>query len=274
VIQPGDHQPDITPIYINTQTTSASEISIHGSGARLVSDTTESMLLLSIPTSVRDLEIACPAGSAIGAKQALLERIKIRSRYAITAIGSVTIRDAFIEGTALSGYSIYVQNGELVIERATLVGNTNGIMGWDGSHVSISNVLVYGTTDVALHLQRATGSVAFSTIVDTGSSSSGASGILCPDSVGLPVRSSIIWTPGARPATSGACMFSATIAGPVGVAGAMNIDPRFVDPAARDYHLSTISPARDAVDVGPATDFEGDARPSGPRFDLGADEAR
>jgi hypothetical protein len=54
----------------------------------------------------------------------------------------------------------------------------------------------------------------------------------------------------------------------------MNLDPRFVNPVARDYHLGANSPARDAVDVGPATDFEGDARPSGPRFDLGADEAR
>jgi len=27
------------------------------------------------------------------------------------------------------------------------------------------------------------------------------------------------------------------------------------------------------VDTGPATDFEGDPRPRGPRFDIGADEA-
>jgi hypothetical protein len=142
-----------------------------------------------------------------------------------------------------------------------------------GSHVNISNVLVYGTTDIALDLQHATGSVAFTTIVDSGSSSSGASGIACPDTVGLAVRSSIIWTPGSRPPTSGACMFSTAIAGPNGVAGAMNIDPKFVNPAARDYHLSTISPARDMADMGPATDFEREPRPKGLRFDIGADES-
>lgn len=54
----------------------------------------------------------------------------------------------------------------------------------------------------------------------------------------------------------------------------MNVDPRFVDSGARDYHLGANSPARDVVDVGPAADFEGDARPIGPRFDLGADEAK
>ena len=53
----------------------------------------------------------------------------------------------------------------------------------------------------------------------------------------------------------------------------MNVDPRFVDPVVRDYHLSAGSPARDAVNAGPATDFEGDPRPRGSRFDLGADEA-
>jgi hypothetical protein len=64
-----------------------------------------------------------------------------------------------------------------------------------------------------------------------------------------------------------------TIAGPVMTAGAMNVDPQFVDAASRDYHIVATSPARDMVDSGPMTDFEGDARPRGMRFDIGADEA-
>jgi hypothetical protein len=275
VLDPGEHQPDITPIDIDSQTTSASTISIHGGGARLASDTTDGIFYFGIPAVVRDLEIDCPVGAAVTVKQAILERLKIRSRYAVSVIGSATIRDAFIEGTSLPGYSVYAQDGELVIERATLVGNGYGIVGFVGSHVKISNVLVYGATDAALYLPNATGSVEFSTIVDSGSGSgsNSASGIVCPDTAGLPVRSSIIWTPGTRPATSGRCMLSTSIVGPIGVPGTMNVDPRFVDPAAHNYRLSTISPARDMVDTGPALDFEGDPRPKGLRFDIGADES-
>ena len=52
-------------------------------------------------------------------------------------------------------------------------------------------------------------------------------------------------------------------------------DPRFVDPAAGDYHLTALSAARDTgVDAGVAVDFEGDARPIGGGFDIGYDESR
>jgi hypothetical protein len=51
------------------------------------------------------------------------------------------------------------------------------------------------------------------------------------------------------------------------------VDPQFVAPSSNDFHLATDSPARDAVDTGPATDFEGDPRPQGARYDIGADEA-
>jgi putative cofactor-binding repeat protein len=51
-------------------------------------------------------------------------------------------------------------------------------------------------------------------------------------------------------------------------------DPRFVDPAAYDYHLGASSAAIDqgiAADV--ATDLDGDQRPFGTQPDIGADEA-
>jgi hypothetical protein len=63
------------------------------------------------------------------------------------------------------------------------------------------------------------------------------------------------------------------IVGPTPIPGISNADPQFVNRSKRDYHLSPSSPARDMVDYGPVTDFEGDSRPRGPRFDIGADES-
>jgi predicted outer membrane repeat protein len=51
--------------------------------------------------------------------------------------------------------------------------------------------------------------------------------------------------------------------------------PRFVDAAARNYHLQANSPAIDlGVDTGVATDADGNARPYGPAADMGAYESQ
>lgn len=63
-----------------------------------------------------------------------------------------------------------------------------------------------------------------------------------------------------------------TVSGGVGSGGG---DPRFVDPAAGDYHLTALSAARNTgVNAGVAVDFDGDPRPIGGGFDIGYDETR
>jgi uncharacterized repeat protein (TIGR01451 family) len=50
-------------------------------------------------------------------------------------------------------------------------------------------------------------------------------------------------------------------------------DPAFVNPAAGNYHIGPGSAAIDAgADAGVSTDIDGDLRPIGPGYDLGADE--
>ena len=54
---------------------------------------------------------------------------------------------------------------------------------------------------------------------------------------------------------------------------AVDGDPAFVDPASDDYHLGSGSAAIDAgVDAGVASDIDGDPRPAGTGYDIGADE--
>jgi hypothetical protein len=52
-----------------------------------------------------------------------------------------------------------------------------------------------------------------------------------------------------------------------------NGDPAFFNPDAGDYHIGATSAARDAgVDSGVMWDIDGEPRPMGPAWDLGADE--
>jgi len=64
-----------------------------------------------------------------------------------------------------------------------------------------------------------------------------------------------------------------------GAQGNIDGDPAFVDEERGDYHLTPLSPCIDmGRDTSPAeyggvtTDFDGDARPYGPAYDIGADE--
>ena len=262
--------------------TTAAKVNVHGGGSTVTFTQADgqAMFDLALPTEITDLVLDYrPFGRAVVARAPVtLRRMTIGSETGIEARSSVDAQDVLVvANTGNVPSPITVVGGSLILKRATVRGGGKAISATAGSILELENVLVSDATETGIDLSQSgtTASLSFVTIVQTGTTlTTGTAGLICPNN-NTPVRSSIIWTPTntARPAVSG-CALSSSIVGPVGAVGATNTDPKFVDLAGGDYHLSDISPAKDLVDTGPGIDFEGDPRPNGARFDIGADETR
>lgn len=269
VLAPGSYS---EPGLISIAPGAASALWIHGGNATVTGGNDDGFCNIAVPTVLRDLELVNPRGSALGVQAtSTLERVRLRALMGINANAILVVKDADIQATS---FGIAIAGGSLTLDRVVIHGGVTAIESRAAPVVDISNLLAYGTSGIAVDLSNALGSVAFTTIADSGASSPDVAGLKCTQT-GLHVRSTIVWTPTIldRPPIGGACTLDTTIAGPVGVVGATNVYPAFVNPSAGDYHLGGGSPARDFANTGPATDFEGDPRPRGLRFDIGADEA-
>lgn len=264
-------------VVISSQTTSAAVLYVHGRGATFTQAGEANVMTISVPIHLRDLEFYAPGsnGIQIVATEILVERVKVHGGYrAFVLNGAATLREIELDTCT---YCITVSGGQLTLDRATikLSDGISALSSIQNISLNVTNLLVFGAAQLALDIPSASGTIAFSTIADSGASTPGTTGpraVSCGSS--LTIRSSIIWAPGttSRVPVQG-CNLVSTIAGPTTTPGAMNTNPMFVDSANRDYHLAPGSPARDAVDTGPPIDFEGTARPQGARFDIGADEA-
>lgn len=273
VLAPGMYTPP--PTTFANQTT-APFIGIHGGGATLSIASQDGFLQLLMPSLLSNITLVNTAGNALFILSTVtVKDVTVRggttSSSNVMSNGNVTMEDVQVQG---AGCAVGLNGGSLTVKRAVVKGGTNGICTYAPSVVNIENLLVSDTTDVGLDIPGVIGTISFSTIAQTGGAGSGVAGIRCSSS-GLTLKSLIVSTPNApsRPTVEGACIVQSSIVTPTAVPGAMNVDPVFVSIPTGNFHISGGSPAKDAVNTGPPFDFEGDVRPKGTRFDLGADEA-
>ena len=260
---------------------------IHGTGAILVQGAQIPGFILQIdkPAIIRGVTFSGSLGASLGVygRDIVLDSITLDghesflqvSRGGSSPAASVTVRNLVMKNSGEYPAIRVDSVSELILDGATITGGAVGIQAEPGAKVQLKNLLITGTRRHALDLAGATGEIEFATIADAGAMTPAPPcAVTCNPN--LRITSSIIWQQtcsGVPGDAAGACTFRSSIVSNAPVPGITNVDPQFVDPLAGDYHLKPTSPAKDAVDVGPVTDFEGDPRPRGPRFDLGADEA-
>jgi hypothetical protein len=257
---------------INTTTTSASTITIHGHGATLRSnngDDGSTINVTNVGLVIMDTNFVgnSTAGGALqsGIAPVEMRRVKVTNGGGIYVGSNVTLFDVeFANFTG--GQAIYLDgSSHLSADHLNIHDGFQAIRSTGAATISITNMLVSGTSGNAVDITQAVGAISSSTIAD--STMAGITG--CSSTMKL--QADIVWTPMYPTPIVGACVVSGTIAGPQGSVGSQS-DPLFVDEAHRDYHLRATSPAIDVVDSGPATDLDGTTRPQGARFDEGAYE--
>lgn len=275
VVATGTYPAGVVATSIMTQ---APSITIHGNGATIGAATGIGETLRNdngIVLIVRDLTILKGQDQTIGAHSSMtLERVVVNGNVDAFAQLSmrnvqVIISDGRFAVSLNTGSTLSIQQGVISGGGIRSVATTDPRPSFNAS-----NMIIHSTPQLALKLQGVTGTVRSSTIAYSGDAA--GTGVYAIDCGAVGFDSSIIWAPGsstARPPLDPLCRVTNSIVGPTKVGSSPNSDPLFVNPTTKDFHIKATSPAVDGVATGPSLDFEGDTRPKGASFDLGADEA-
>lgn len=219
-------------------------------------------------TGMTNAAVSIPNG---GAPKLTLTRVKIDANQGIgitAAAGTLTVSQSTISGNTGGGISISGAQFDI----------TNSFIATNGSGATVlGGVRIDGITVAA-----GTYALDFNTITANLGPATINTGVTC-GTVLMPLTFSnniiygnIVSGSGAQVGGSASCSTAYSDIGPDAVMGLgnINLDPMFVSSAQNNFHLMGSSPAKDTADPAAtlADDIDGNARPQGPRRDMGADE--
>ncbi|HEX4352737.1 MAG TPA: choice-of-anchor Q domain-containing protein [Polyangiales bacterium] len=190
------------------------------------------------------------------------------------------------------GIGVAADGGTLTASRSTVAHNSGGGVSLSGAAFALTNNMIVnnggnssalGGVDIESITTTATHQLAFNTITANQGPNNVDTGVLCGSVVTVPIAldSDIIYgnlVGGSAVQFGGNANCTATYSdiGPDGTGSGTNInaDPGFVNATQGNYHLAAGSPCIDAADPAATLtiDIDGDTRPQGSGFDIGADE--
>jgi len=202
--------------------------------------------------------------------------------------GTVTISQSSISDNLANGLTS--SGGRITISRSFITGNIRGGLSISESEFDITNCIIANNGGLQTSIggvllsQTNTGTrrFAFNTVTGNTAADGQVVGVACTViTTAMTLSSNIIYNPvlGTRTQVGGAnCTWAFSDIGPDTVTGnnIINADPLFTNPLKNDFHLQPTSPAKDKAqpDATISADIDGDARPQGSGFDIGADEVK
>jgi hypothetical protein len=189
------------------------------------------------------------------------------------------------------GVGISASGGTLTVQRSTISGNTGGGISISSGAFTLENDFItangaatssFGGVKIDAITTAGTHQFDFNTISANVGPATVDTGVLCGTvTVPITLDSDIVYANtvsggGVQFGGSSNCTATYSDIGPDGSATGtdLNADPLFSNPSTGDYHLTSGSPCIDKADPAATLDidFDGDTRPQGSGFDIGADE--
>ncbi len=257
-------------------------VAYHGNGSQLAVSDAEFFPAVNISGNkliVSDFELTANNIGAFGGggagSELSLRFVNIVKATNVSSMASVkfTWVDSVVSNFA--GLRFATSPTSVTLRRLSFVAPTAVLETTDAA-ITLENISISRPKGNIFNFTRTTGSIRFTTVADTDVTVS-VPHIVCAQSP-VAITASIIWAPRQATIINGNCVFSEqNIVGPT-VSGSpainvSNADPLFVDITNSNFRLQPTSPAIDKVDTGPTTDIDGNPRPRGVKFDLGAYEA-